>query len=52
MQRWRCTICEYVYDPAKGDEVNEVPPEVTFDDLLDTWICPVCRADKKFFVQL
>jgi rubredoxin len=52
MQSWICTICQYVYDPAEGDPVNEVPPEVPFEDLLTDWACPVCKAGKSFFVPL
>lgn len=49
MQRWICTICRYVYDPSDGDPVNDVPPEVPFDELLADWRCPVCKAGKGFF---
>lgn len=52
MQKWICTICSYVYDPEEGDPVNEVPPEVPFDDLLVDWLCPVCKAGKGFFEPL
>jgi len=50
MQSWICTICQYIYDPGAGDPVNEVPPEVSFEDLLEDWTCPVCKAGKRFFV--
>jgi len=49
MQSWICTICQYVYDPAEGDSVNDIPPETSFEDLLDAWSCPVCKAGKSFF---
>jgi rubredoxin len=52
MQSWKCTTCDYIYDPAKGDPVNEVPAGVSFEDLLVTWTCPVCKAGKSFFVPL
>ena len=52
MQSWTCTICQYVYDPDRGDPVNEVPPRVSFEDLLETWVCPICKAGKSFFVPL
>lgn len=50
MQKWICTICQYVYDPAGGDSVNDVPPEVPFSELLVDWKCPVCKTSKAFFV--
>ncbi len=52
MQRWICTICQYVYDPAEGDPVNDVPPDVSFEELLPDWHCPVCEAAKSFFEPL
>ncbi|GFO69925.1 rubredoxin [Geomonas limicola] len=50
MQRWICTVCQYVYNPAVGDPVNEIPPETPFDDLLEAWTCPICKTDKSFFI--
>lgn len=49
MQNWVCTICQYVYDPSQGDPVNEVPAGVSFEDLLEDWTCPVCKAGKRSF---
>ncbi|HJV67172.1 MAG TPA: rubredoxin [Geomonas sp.] len=49
MQSWVCTICQYIYDPADGDLVNDVPPGVSFEELLQDWTCPVCKAGKTFF---
>lgn len=49
MQRWVCNVCQYIYDPAEGDPVNDVPPGVSFEELLIDWRCPVCEAGKSFF---
>ncbi len=27
MSKWKCRVCEYVYDPEKGDPDNGVKPE-------------------------
>jgi rubredoxin len=48
MQSWICTICQYIYDPTDGDPVNEIPPETSFEDLLEAWSCPICKAGKSF----
>jgi len=50
MQQWICTICQYVYSPQEGDPVNDIPPQTRFDDLLEAWHCPVCKANKSFFI--
>ncbi|MBJ6723877.1 rubredoxin [Geomonas sp. Red875] len=52
MQRWRCSICSHIYDPAEGDAANEVPPGISFEDLLEEWTCPICNAAKRFFEPL
>lgn len=44
-----CSVCGYVYDPAKGDPDNGIAPETKFEDLPDSWTCPVCGADKSKF---
>jgi len=50
MQSWICTTCQYVYHPCAGDPVNEIPSGVSFEDLLEAWSCPVCKAGKSFFI--
>ena len=53
MQKYRCSSCGYVYDPAAGDEAGEVPPGTSFDELLEEWPCPGCReANKLDFLPL
>jgi rubredoxin len=49
MQKWRCTICGYVYDPAAGDPGNGVEPGTAFEDVPEDWVCPVCGVDKSLF---
>ena len=52
MQKWRCTICDYVYDPAEGDMGNGVAPGTLFEELPDGWECPICGVGKDLFEQL
>ncbi len=49
MQKYRCIICDYIYDPAKGDPENNIEPGTSFDDLPDDWVCPDCGAGKDEF---
>ncbi|MDD3249050.1 MAG: rubredoxin [Smithellaceae bacterium] len=44
-----CSICGYVYDPAEGDPENGVEPGTRFEDIPDSWTCPLCGAEKKMF---
>ncbi|MFA5974654.1 MAG: rubredoxin [Elusimicrobiota bacterium] len=51
MDKYRCTVCGYLYDPAKGDPEGNIPPGTAFEDLPDGWQCPRCHASKELFEQ-
>jgi len=47
-----CGICWWVYDPALGDEANQIAAGTPFRLLSDTWACPNCAADKQKFLVI
>jgi flavin reductase (DIM6/NTAB) family NADH-FMN oxidoreductase RutF/rubredoxin len=49
MQKYKCTVCGYIYDPEKGDPDSGIKPGTPFEKLPDDWVCPVCGADKSLF---
>ncbi|BAH77077.1 rubredoxin [Solidesulfovibrio magneticus] len=49
MDKYECSICGYVYDPAAGDPDNGVAPGTKFEDVSEDWVCPVCGAPKSEF---
>ncbi|TFH14929.1 rubredoxin [Candidatus Bathyarchaeota archaeon] len=48
-KKYKCGICGYIYDPAKGDPDAGVAPGTPFEELPDDWECPVCGAPKEEF---
>jgi flavin reductase (DIM6/NTAB) family NADH-FMN oxidoreductase RutF/rubredoxin len=52
MAKYRCSVCGYVYDPAKGDPDSGVAPGTPFEKLPDNWSCPVCGAAKEMFEKI
>jgi rubredoxin len=50
--RMECRICWYVYDPAEGDDVEQVPPGTPFTALPDYWCCPQCEAEREKFLPV
>jgi rubredoxin len=52
MEKWKCTICGYIYDPEKGDPNNGIKPGTTFEKLPDDWTCPVCAVPKNMFEKI
>ncbi|MDY0375012.1 MAG: rubredoxin [Desulfobacterium sp.] len=51
MSKYECP-CGYVYDPAEGDHENGIEPGTAFKDIPDTWVCPLCGAEKEFFEEM
>ena len=49
MDKYVCTVCGYVYDPALGGPDSGIAAGTAFIDLPDDWVCPVCGADKDQF---
>jgi len=49
VEKYKCSVCDYVYDPAIGDPDAGVPPGTPFDKLPDDWVCPLCGAEKSAF---
>jgi len=50
--RLECRICWYVYDPAEGDEAEQIPPGTPFNALPPHWRCPQCDAGPDQFLPL
>jgi rubredoxin len=49
MDKYVCTVCGYVYDPANGDPESGIAAGTAFEDLPNDWICPICGAGKDAF---
>ena len=49
MDKYRCTVCGYIYDPEIGDDDGGIAAGTAFENLPDDWICPVCGAGKDVF---
>ena len=48
-EQYECTQCRYIYNPKYGNEKAGVVKGTSFDDLPDTWVCPVCGEGKEVF---
>jgi pyruvate oxidase len=52
MAQWKCSVCGYIYDETTGDPKAGIPAGTLFENLPDTWTCPVCGAGKEAFGKL
>ena len=52
LDRHECKACGYVYEPVRGDDSNNIPAGVAFEQLPLDWRCPVCGARKTAFANI
>ena len=45
MEKWKCLVCGYVYDPAENNNVS-------FEALPADWTCPECGVGKDQFEKI
>jgi rubredoxin len=50
--RYECRICWYLYDPAVGDPLEQIPAGTAFQELPDHWRCPQCDAEQFAFLPV
>lgn len=46
---WVCSVCGWEYDPMLGLPDQGIPAGTKFEDLPDTFTCPLCHAPKSKF---
>lgn len=51
MEKYKCSVCGYVYDEKDGDPDRGIDAGTPFGDLPDSWVCPLCGAGKDEFVS-
>ena len=44
MEKYKCTVCGYIYDEEKEG--------VKFSDLPEDWVCPLCGVGKEMFEKV
>jgi rubredoxin len=50
MERYKCQVCGYIYDPVAGEPENGIKPGTSFNDLPADYLCPLCYAGKDDFI--
>lgn len=47
LMRYKCRVCGYIYSPLRGEPHNGIPAGTPFEDLPETYLCPVCGFEGK-----
>ncbi|MGM9643787.1 MAG: rubredoxin [Eubacteriales bacterium] len=49
MKIYVCELCGYEYNSKIGDDEHGIEQGTDFEDLPDSWECPLCGASKDDF---
>ena len=49
MQKFKCSICGYVYDPERHFPVDGIKPGTDFEDIPDKCVYPIYSTEKVDF---
>ena len=47
LKRYRCRLCGYIYSPLRGEPHHGIPAGTAFEDLPESYVCPVCGYQGK-----
>jgi rubredoxin-NAD+ reductase len=51
MSKYVCNVCGWVYDEEEGDPENGIAPGTKFEDLPESFACPLCGVGKDDFSE-
>lgn len=49
MAKYVCDACGWIYDEEKGYPEDGIAPGTKFEDIPDSFLCPLCGVNKDFF---
>ena len=52
VDKWRCKVCNYIYDPETGDPASGIIPGIAFEKLPENWVCPIRSSPKTEFEKI
>ena len=51
-KKYKCPACGYIYDESEGDPDSGLEPGTRFEDVPDSWVCPICGTEKEDFIEI
>lgn len=48
----QCSVCQWIYDPAVGEPIQDVQPNTPWSEVPDSFLCPECSLGKDVFDEL
>ena len=52
MKKWKCVVCGFEYDEAKGLPDEGIPAGTPWSAVPEDWVCPDCGVGKEDFEMI
>jgi len=52
MNKYICSVCATIYDPALGVPEDKIWPGTPFENIPPSWVCTVCGSPKSKYIVL
>lgn len=52
MAKFKCKVCDFIYDEQLGLPDQGIKPGTKFKDLPKDWVCPLCGVGKEQFQEV
>jgi rubredoxin len=52
MAKYRCIVCDYIYDESEGDSSQNIAHGTMWEQLPEDWVCPLCGVGKDQFEKV
>lgn len=52
MKKYVCDVCGWEYDEEAGDRDHGIAAGTKFEDLGESFVCPICHVGKEHFSEL
>ncbi len=49
MKKYKCIVCDFIYDEAAGIPDEGIPAGTKWEDIPNDWECPDCGTSKDDF---
>ena len=51
-KKYKCVVCDFIYDEEEGDPDSGLKPGTRFEDIPEGWTCPECGVIKTFLERI
>ncbi|MEK9575610.1 MAG: rubredoxin [Gammaproteobacteria bacterium] len=51
-KKYRCIVCDWIYDELEGSPDDGIAPKTKWEDVPEDWVCPHCGSTKDEFEMI